>query len=188
MGIAEVDAVFAVLVQFVGQAGEDLLVEVGSLQAFSIDIHQVRRFALYGFLRRFVIGVKVGGIAANLALHQQRDVLKGGSSADGKQRQHHGEHAVNHAAAFRLAPYQTPGQQGEDQRQHRQQADKRQQVFADAGALQAAGEGVDHRIGNAVTGKVVAGDQHHVEDQIAAQQRQQGGQPPAVGGGTGAVD
>ena len=188
MGVAEIDAVRAQGVQLVGQAGKQLGIEVGALQALGIDVHQVRPLALHGLFRRLVVGGEIGGIADDLALDQQRDVLKRRGGADRKQRQQHGDEAVGHAAAFGLAAQQAAGQHREDKPQRRQQADKRQHVFADARAFEAAGDGVNHRVGDAVAGKVVAGDQNNVQHQIAAEQRQQNGEPPAVGGGPGAIN
>ena len=181
-GVAEIQALRLLLAQFRRQTGENLLVEVGALQAFAVDIDQIELRVVDDLLRHLVVAVEVGVRQPGVRGDQAGDLAKG---RRGLYRAGGAGHRQQTPAEMvrPLVAAQQPAQQADQQKEQQQQPESGHHIFTDARAGQAVGQGIEHRIVDAVAGEVVAGEERGVEQNEQHQQKQHKGKPELMATG-----
>ena len=78
---------------------------------------------------------------------------------------------------------QHPGERAKNSNQRHDDSQAGKYVLTNSGSRQAVGEGIEHRIVNTVSGKIVAGVEGNVQNNKNAEYHQRGDKPPGVTAG-----
>ncbi|VAU68702.1 Uncharacterised protein [Klebsiella pneumoniae] len=155
--MAEVEALVFQRAKLWRQVRESIVIKIGALQTFAVDIDQVES-GIVDLLRGFfVIGRKVRVAIARLGFYQLGNLMECGAGIHGGQRQAQRQQAVAMMMRTVTATAQNPGQRGEDAHQGDHQPQTRKDILTYTSAGQAVGQRVEHRVVNTVAGKIIAG-------------------------------
>ncbi len=161
-GVAEIDPFVLDGPQFRGEIREGVVIEIGALKTFAVDVDEVQLRIRNRFTRLFVIGRKVGIAVARLGFHQLGDLMKRRAGIHRGEREYQRQQAVAEMVRMVTAAAQDPTQQSKHAYQRNHHANARKYVLTNPGAGQAVGQSIENGIVNPVPGKIVAGIEGNV--------------------------
>ena len=85
--MAEIETFIFQRAQIWRQVREGIVIKVGALQAFTVDIDQIERRVGDRFRRLFVVSREIRIAIARLGFHQLGDLMERRAGVDGGQRQ-----------------------------------------------------------------------------------------------------
>ncbi len=161
-GVAEVETFVFQGAQIRRQVREGIVIEIGSLQALAVDIHQIKLRVSDRFRWLFIVRHEIRIAVARLGFHQLGDLVKRRAGIHGGQRKEKRQQAVAMVVRKMTAAAQDPGERTKNHHQSHHQPQTGENVFTHARARQAIGQRVEHCIVDTVAGKVVAGVERNV--------------------------
>ena len=170
-GVAEIEAFAFQFAKLGRQVGKRLVIKIGALKAFAVDIDQVELGVGDAFRRLFIVGNKIRIAVAGLGFHQLANLAERRTGVNGGQRENQRQQAIAKVVRMMTASAEYPAQGAENAHQRHDNPGAGKDIFADARAGQAVGQGIKHRVINAVAGEIIAGVESDVEDHKQAQHR-----------------
>ena len=143
--------------QIRGQVREGIVIKIGALQALAVDIDQIE-LRIVDLLRGFfVICHEIGVTLARLGFHQFGDLVECRAGVNRGQRQAQRQQTVAMMVRVMATTTQHPGEGTKNSNQSKYNAQTGKYVLTNPCARQAIRQGVEYRIIDTVTGKVIAG-------------------------------